>query len=240
LSIALVIIGLLIGGLLVGQSLVDSSKINSQIQQFQQLDIATRNFKSKFKGLPGDNRLIYTNGCPGDGNGYLDSGSSGGICDGLYLHDLFHSMNEFANFFWQIKSTGIANLPITTNHAGGSVQPVVKQQLLQSKIDPKEGFIVIGSDALGGNFYRFVASPSGYIYQSNIGPDIAKNLDAKMDDGNAVTGNVFNSSVFNVIYTTSKGDSRCNNTTTGVYRNDAAASGVNCRLMIRIMSDGSN
>ena len=50
----LVVIGLLIGGVLIGQSLVDSAKINAQVKQLQQFDIAAQSFVSKFKYLPGD------------------------------------------------------------------------------------------------------------------------------------------------------------------------------------------
>ena len=54
LSIIIVIVGLLIGGVLIGQSLIESAKINSQVKQLQQYDIAINNFKSKYSCLPAD------------------------------------------------------------------------------------------------------------------------------------------------------------------------------------------
>jgi prepilin-type N-terminal cleavage/methylation domain-containing protein len=58
LSIVLVIIGLLIGGVLIGKSLIESAKINAQIKQFQQMDIAVSQFKVKFRSLPGDSKYF--------------------------------------------------------------------------------------------------------------------------------------------------------------------------------------
>lgn len=54
LSIVLVIIGLLIGGILVGQSLINSAKINRLVSDIRQYEVATMQFKSKYKSLPGD------------------------------------------------------------------------------------------------------------------------------------------------------------------------------------------
>lgn len=62
LSIVLVIIGLLIGGILVAQSLIDSAKINAQVRQIQQYDIAVSNFKERYRGLPGDSTKFYAGG----------------------------------------------------------------------------------------------------------------------------------------------------------------------------------
>jgi len=86
LSIVLVIIGLLIGGILVGQSLIESSKINSFIKQIQQYDIATRNFKMKYKYLPGDSPVHHS----------IANG------DGVIL-DTLNTLNNYngeIDFFW--------------------------------------------------------------------------------------------------------------------------------------------
>ena len=58
LSIVLVIIGLLTGGILVAQSLIDTAKIQSQIKQVQQLDIAYYGFESRYRQIPGDSNLF--------------------------------------------------------------------------------------------------------------------------------------------------------------------------------------
>ena len=54
-AIVLVIIGLLIGGVLVAQSLISATRLNAQVRQLQQFDIATRNFIAQYKTLPGEN-----------------------------------------------------------------------------------------------------------------------------------------------------------------------------------------
>lgn len=74
LSIVLVIIGLLIGGILVGQSLIESVKLNSQVRQFQQYDIALKGFYGKFRAIPGDSTTVrFTTGftLTPDGDGVM-------------------------------------------------------------------------------------------------------------------------------------------------------------------------
>ncbi|MCB1094529.1 MAG: prepilin-type N-terminal cleavage/methylation domain-containing protein [Verrucomicrobiae bacterium] len=74
LSIVLVIISLLISGLLIGQNMIRSTKIQSQIKQIQQIEIAVTNFKTTYNGLPGDTNLI------GDATGSSSNASK--ICAG--------------------------------------------------------------------------------------------------------------------------------------------------------------
>jgi prepilin-type N-terminal cleavage/methylation domain-containing protein len=74
LSIVLVIIGLLIGGVLVAQSMISSAKLQAQIKQFQQLDIAISNFQIRFGSLPGDSNLFPDEG---DMDGRITSGIGG-------------------------------------------------------------------------------------------------------------------------------------------------------------------
>lgn len=91
LSIVLVIIGLLIGGILVGQSLIDSVKVNRFISEVQQYEIAVKQYKARFRYLPGDdpNAFRYFGDacdsnesssnpffhCGGDGDNILQGGS---------------------------------------------------------------------------------------------------------------------------------------------------------------------
>lgn len=84
LSIVLVIIGLLIGGVLVGQGLIESAKINSQISQLRQFDIAANQFYQKFNCIPGD--CTYFSPQPGDGNGILGTGGGIPAASPLYEH----------------------------------------------------------------------------------------------------------------------------------------------------------
>ena len=84
LSIVLVVIGLLIGGILVGRSLIDSAKINKQIQQIEQIQIAVNQFKNKFKSLPGDTTKLGSGGAQ-------PTATTAGNNDGRILGYIFHN-----------------------------------------------------------------------------------------------------------------------------------------------------
>ena len=204
LSIVLVIIGLLIGGILVGQSLIESAKINAQIKQLQQFDIATNNFKTKFKCLPADcSRVGFVGfvGAPpqfGDGNGLFDANTS--AANGNWVS------TEQYHFFSALSSSGMVNK--TYGHCNGSGNcsgaaganwsgligsPGLWPEL---KIAPKKGMMVVGGK--DGSIHYFLGiNQSGMAFYSGIAdlpiilPIHAAALDSKLDDGFASTGNVF-------------------------------------------------
>jgi prepilin-type N-terminal cleavage/methylation domain-containing protein len=95
LSIAIVIIGLLIGGILIGESLIKSAKINAFIRQIQQIDIATSNFKLKFKSLPGDTNKLSP---IGDNDGIIE--------DAVNLLNAVRFTGESANFWSHLSLSG--------------------------------------------------------------------------------------------------------------------------------------
>jgi prepilin-type N-terminal cleavage/methylation domain-containing protein len=77
LSIVLVIIGLIVGGVLVGQDLIKAAKIRSQINQFNEYEIAYSTFQLKYNCIAGDcinatQFFGYTTN-NGDGNGLIDT-----------------------------------------------------------------------------------------------------------------------------------------------------------------------
>jgi prepilin-type N-terminal cleavage/methylation domain-containing protein len=74
LAITLVIIGLLIGGILTAQSLIETAKTDMLIKNLQQATIMTDNFKTNYRGIPGDTALAATFG---DGDGVLEDGDGG-------------------------------------------------------------------------------------------------------------------------------------------------------------------
>lgn len=82
LSIALVIIGLLVGGILVGQNLIRGSQLQSLGADLDLYKTAARQFRDKYRYLPGDmpnaTQLWGTNpGC-----GMFTAGSGTQTCDG--------------------------------------------------------------------------------------------------------------------------------------------------------------
>lgn len=77
LSIVLVIIGLLVGGVLVGQSMIESVKTNRLVSDLRQYEIATVQFRNKFKRYPGDSQFFSPPGAPNDALGSGDSNGDG-------------------------------------------------------------------------------------------------------------------------------------------------------------------
>ncbi len=111
LAIVLVILGLLTGGILAGQSLVRASELRAVTTEYDRWLTATRAFRGKYLGLPGDlpNGFAFfgttgscTNaqagtdpaGCNGDGNGIVDNNAErfrywqqlalAGLIEGVY------------------------------------------------------------------------------------------------------------------------------------------------------------
>lgn len=100
LSIVLVIIGLLIGGILVGQSLIESAKINMQVKQISQFDIAVTNFITKYNSMPGDSPYFscsYSATAPWYCNNdwVLNEGAGSGCCGSGYSLNFDGQMTDF-------------------------------------------------------------------------------------------------------------------------------------------------
>jgi prepilin-type N-terminal cleavage/methylation domain-containing protein len=187
LSIVIVIIGLLIGGVLVGQNLIESAKLNAQVKQFQQYDIATRNFIQKYNQWPGDSTYFPHNPDPiyqiGNGNGYIND-HSGNIPPNALL-------DEPSQYFSHLYVSGSIQEPhAPTYRIGSGAMPEVK-------LAPKRGmtvtmnsqgilFYFVGIYQIIGNAMSFMQmSPSGIMSATT-----AMAIDAKMDDGLPRVGNI--------------------------------------------------
>lgn len=195
LSIVLVIIGFLISGILIGQSLIKSAKINSQIQQLQQLSIATETFKSKYKKLPGDCNFCNYPDRPttyGNANGYLDTPS---LCRDARFQ-------ECTSFFYNLfKLSGIegfqwsATAPTTspgkdlswyqTNNTGNPYYTFPK-----SKLNDKA--IIIVGQAVNGDVFWMIPETSAWANNlpASLEPETMASLDQKIDDGVPSSGKV--------------------------------------------------
>jgi prepilin-type N-terminal cleavage/methylation domain-containing protein len=117
LAIVLVIIGLLIGGILVAQSMIATVKIQRQIRDILQYEIAINNFKNNYRYYPGD-ALQFTP--PGDGNNKLDyaGGSPGGCIPPNYSNN--ESVQAFGHLT-QAKMISTNYVPFTPIACGGSM-----------------------------------------------------------------------------------------------------------------------
>jgi len=114
LSIVLVIIGLLVGGILIGQSLIDSVRIQSQIRQIQQFDVAFYGFKDKFKQLPGDNILLTP---VGDNDGVIENDKTAGVSSSFLLEP--KATEEKANFWKHLSDSQMLSKAYTNTDLTG-------------------------------------------------------------------------------------------------------------------------
>lgn len=85
LSIVLVIVGLLIGGILAAQSIIQTSHVLKLVSKVQQVEIATQNFFTTYKAIPGDTNIFIPVGTPD----FALSWGGAGVnvtCNGIYYN----------------------------------------------------------------------------------------------------------------------------------------------------------
>lgn len=191
LSIVLVIIGLLVAGVTGGQSLIRSARVRAVINDVQSYTAAVNAFELQFDAIPGDmdNAQDYfgsaadecpddgvTNTCNGDGNGnVLNTGTS--------LEELR---------FWQhLRLAGI----VPGNFSGEDGYDV-GVTLPESSFKGTGFRFVDATDAvLNRNGHRFElaavgADPATDFDNSALAVRDLVTVDQKMDDGEALTGDV--------------------------------------------------
>jgi prepilin-type N-terminal cleavage/methylation domain-containing protein len=199
LSIVLVIIGLLIGGILIGQSLVESAKINAQIKQLQQLDIAAQSFVSKFKYLPGDT----------DKDGWLEqNGGSNVPCAPSIFGEcsmIFPQLSSMLGFPGKYSFT----LPDTMRFGPGRHFPF--DMLGRSGVHGvqnvrRELFWIIAASRQCNASDLWGCSAAAFT------PSQALALDKKLDDGNAFAGKVASVTAAGLPSSCALGQSFCGNT----------------------------
>jgi len=206
LSIVLVIIGLLIGGILVGQSMTGTTRIQAQIKQFQQLDIAISTFKTKFNQIPGDCNIC--------GHGTGGTWGDGLLTDFMGNEPPVGSIwTEPEIFFTDLYNMGILQTPYSYNTGkaasylcfgpGGCQYPAAAIG---------RGGVMITGNASGDLYYVFITNVAPASQQNwwlmawnsqgaldgTVGeftPAEALALDTKFDDGNVMTGNIVTAQV---------------------------------------------
>jgi len=233
LSIVLVIVGLLIGGLLVGQSLMDSAKLNSQVKQLEQYDIATTNFRQKYKQWPGDSTYFphSTGYTTGNGDGFINDHGGNNPPQSL--------LDEPARFFNHLYLSG----NLKEDHSS-AYSPIGKGSMPELKIAKGRGMTVTMTgkgelyyflgiyEIIGGSMAYYQMSPSGIMTAST-----AMAIDAKLDDGIPNKGNILatqqypqgpTSAIPHALDTAANG---C--TTSGTAYNLANSSDTACRLTVK-------
>jgi len=184
LSVVFVIVGLLVGGILVAQSMISTAKINAQIRQFTQLDIAITNFQTKYNVLPGDSPF---HAVPGDGNGIIDNSQTLLGTDTVTLNSYDY---EISNFWPHLQQDGVFDkeYPAFSNNAALGAH--VKTHFPMAKVDPRTGIAPFASTLHVYKFY-YVLADFEKTSSINITANISANfpvtetfaLDKKIDDG---------------------------------------------------------
>ena len=208
LSIVLVIIGLLIGGLLVAQSLIETTKIQAQIKQLQQFEIATNNFILNYKSLPGENPNF--NAADKQATGYITSdmklqgpqGQFGNYqVEGLFFFpDLSESgMLTGKRYTYGWASTGDN---ITTSWPTPALFGNTPKIMTTCCPATMKSIVGVVGDASGDVFWAIDSTPNQQAVQARavapyspphaapLSGEQALALDVKIDDGNPLTGNV--------------------------------------------------
>ena len=236
LSIVLVIIGLLIGGILVAQSMIGTAKIQAQVRQFQQFDIAVSNFKTKFNQIPGDCNICN------QANGTIAGNNDSKIGYGT---DVPPTLAAGDPYFFFIDLSTMKMLTDTYKWVGvpyASSEWRLGKGNQFPKADIGRGGLIVSGNNYGDIFYTFniADSTSNLAYwnqilgSGNVSPAEALALDTKLDDSLPVTGSVQSTSnteagSSSVIPFTADG-STC--VSSGKYNLSLSATNL-CRLVIK-------
>ena len=172
-AIVLVIIGLLLGGVLKGTEMINQAKIKNVIADFNGVQAAYYGYQDRFKRIPGDDSGANARWSTIPAS---SSGDADGQIGGSYNSPVA-SPTE-ANFFWlHLRAAGF--LPGALTAPDGYAQPTnAVTGMLGVETGPGTG----GSTGFG---------LSGLIICSaNLPAKIAMAVDAQLDDGSAITGQV--------------------------------------------------
>ncbi len=189
-AIVLVIIGLLLGGILKGQELINNAKVRAIADRQNSLKVAWFSFIDRYAALPGDYRQASTyipKAKIGNGDGLLSAeesvqafqqlAASGYLrcsqCTGGATDDLPTSLNSLTNNYGGIMSIWNDGWHY---HAAGA-----------SGVAPANGTVV----SLGTGV-NYALPPRLQVHTGpRIPSSIISEVDRKIDDGNANTGDMF-------------------------------------------------
>jgi prepilin-type N-terminal cleavage/methylation domain-containing protein len=234
LSIVLVIIGLIVGGVLVGQDLIRAAEVRAQIAQIEKYNTAVNTFRGKFNAMPGDmsNATAASYGfapsnCAGtaglrDGNGLLDGNAGagsflqGGGETGMFWSDLTTAgLTQYVDGSFAADASCLAT-PSPAASALGNFMPT-------GKIG--RGTYIYVYNTGGVNYYgvsAVSAMAAGALTSSGPMSSLqAYNIDKKMDDGVATTGNVIASYLTGGTVTASGNAATGSATATTCYYSDS-------------------
>lgn len=241
LSIVLVIVGLMSAGVMVANSLIKSAKITSVLNEINNIKVAVSAFELEYNALPGDmsNAFEYFGsdcgldgtsgnaGCNGNGDNCLSGISE--TCPPInnkYMGDIRRAFVHLS------LSKIVPDIPYTIDSQDGNceprnISPTVMEDstfVLFSNGNKKKVYMQLFKS--GFTFatqcrYSNLIPSSG---KASFSPEIAKRIDQKIDDENAISGvvqayfsyvdsyDIFNTDCTdaNGIYEVSDSSERCN------------------------------
>lgn len=171
-AIVLVIIGLLLGGILKGQEMITQAKIKNVIADMSGVSAAMYGYQDRYKALPGDDKGSSRWGLTPPAT------TGNGIIEGKWTE----SGKETLDFWDHLGKAGF----IAGN---GAVNPF---NAVSGKMGVQTGD---GSGATPAGILSDGGTPatkfsSLMMCSANLPDKIAISVDAQMDDGNAIKGNV--------------------------------------------------
>lgn len=200
LSIVLVILGLLVGGILVGQDLIKAASLRSQIEQFDNYNLAASTFRTKYNALPGDISGAGNFNLPATGAGTgVGLGNGNGVIETSGSTATAGFPGEPLMFFAQLASASLIADPIATTGAAVTYSSAAAVAIGNSNMPPNKlggGRIYpIGFNGLHffllSNFSGSTTATTGAFGSAPadaLTPTDAFNIDSKMDDGTPNAG----------------------------------------------------
>lgn len=201
-AIVLVIIGLLLGGVLKGQELIQSARVRNLIAQQDGVKAAYFGFLDRYRALPGDYSQATTNipGCSacqnGDNNGQILL--NGAILESIAAWEHLSKAGFITGSYVYSGTAASTNTPVNPY---GSLSQLIFDNVYQDTAPTPRHNLKTGA---------------------NIPSDILAEVDRKIDDGLANSGQ-FRFSTFNGAVNTSQ---ECFNTTNGTWQ--SATPNANC------------
>ncbi len=213
LAIVLVILGLLTGGILAGRALIRASELRSVSTEHARWHIATKAFRDKYLGLPGDivNATAFWGAaanCPGT---ELQPSTDSTTCNGNGDSQLTHGGptsgfgNEMFRYWQQLANAGLVEGQFSgVRGDSNNYRTLASTNVPASKL-PKAVWMVRWwgyIDNPGGTAWNMAVGDYGnaFMFASNLtqndgipvlsGPE-AWNIDTKMDDGFPLTGAIW-------------------------------------------------
>ena len=195
LAIVLVILGLLAGGILVGQDLIKAASLRSQIDQFDNYNLAASTFRTKYNALPGDlsgpgNFNLPATGCTGAGVGL---GNGNGVIESSGSTATAGFPGEPLMFYAQLSSAALISDPITTSGAAVTCSAAAATTVKNGNMPAKKlGGGRMYPSGFGGLHYYLLANFGNAAATTGafsaapgeaLVPTDAFNIDSKMDDG---------------------------------------------------------